>query len=249
MRHSRRSVHTPPQVNPESDDPAADFYAQGDDAGDDEDIPDAGPGGMRESPSAIHEPVPAFLLCPSFSPLSPDAAEIEFQSTFAGSRRCPHVVAVVLQRSGYTFLICFLYFFLLFTYLSFFLPLPPLSLHPRLKPSSFKRTVPGWTQPELVDKPKPADLASFVAPSGNGPVFATVDYKRNPGAISAVNSARSSITSMKESVAATHLAAEDAKAKFERDAQVRRCTFGISPSCLPQIPLSRKVDGSERYGR
>lgn len=47
--------------------------------------------------------------------------------------------------------------------------------------------VPGWTKPELLKVPEPADLESFVAPSGNGPVFAKVDYKRNPGAVSAVN--------------------------------------------------------------
>lgn len=63
-------MHTPPQVNPESDNPSADFYAQGDDAGDDEDIPDAGPGGMRKTPTRMH--IAPACLPASSSPSSSD---------------------------------------------------------------------------------------------------------------------------------------------------------------------------------
>jgi hypothetical protein len=162
-------------------------------------------------------------------------------------RPCPRCTSSYRVTS--LFLSLFLSFPLSSFYLSISLPPPSLFLCILDSHTLLDQTVPGWTQPELVDKPKPADLASFVSPSGNGPVFATVDYQRNPGAISAVNSARSSITSIKESVAAAHSAAEDAKAKYERDAQVRRCKFGISPRCFAQIPLFRKFDGSERCGR
>jgi len=110
-------------VDASSDNPAADFFAAGEDAGDDEDVPDAGKGGV----------------------------------------------------------------------------------------------LPGWTKPELLKKPDPAELESFQAPSGNGPVFNSVDYDRNPGAISAVNSARDSISRIRDSIKEAHAAAEKAKARFEEE--------------------------------
>ncbi len=62
------------------------------------------------------------------------------------------------------------------------------------------------------------DLQSFQAPSGQGLVFSPVDYARNPGAITAVNSARDSISDIKAELAHSHQEAEEAKAKFEKEA-------------------------------
>ena len=77
--------------------------------------------------------------------------------------------------------------------------------------------LPGWTHPELVQPPNPAELQSFESPDRRSSVYSQTDYERTPGALETVNNARGSVSALQERIAVAHAEAEQAKKVFEEE--------------------------------
>ena len=75
----------------------------------------------------------------------------------------------------------------------------------------------GWTHPELVNPPDPAELQSFQDPSDHGAVYNPSDYSRTPGAVETVENSRSSIAALQDQIQASHAEAEEAKQVYEAE--------------------------------
>ena len=75
----------------------------------------------------------------------------------------------------------------------------------------------GWTHPELVQPPNPAELESFQDPSDHSAVYDASDYTRTPGAVATAENARSSISALKDQIESSHTEAEEAKRVYEAE--------------------------------
>ncbi|KAJ1485362.1 hypothetical protein T484DRAFT_1793735 [Baffinella frigidus] len=75
--------------------------------------------------------------------------------------------------------------------------------------------LPGWTHPELLDKPRPEDVQSF-ATGESGAVLKPQDYERTPGAAKTATATRQASEKLTRQMTKTHADAADSKAAIEK---------------------------------